>query len=175
MLIRSRVPVPCQYNEMAFLCTLYTYKYTYLSAWIQCYTILFDSSSRASANLLYPYLWSRPQTPPTHHGSAVYFLALYLKIEISNQIEERPINVTCIRSLFPQSVKASLSQFVPCCSSFAAQSDYRTSLLKRKHNNVISWVHITYSQHTILHQPAIGRQQQSPTLHFSMWAATMCT
>ena len=72
----------------------------------------------------------------------------------------------------------SLSQFVPCCSIFAARSDCRTSLLKRKHNNVISWVHITYSQYTLLHQPAIGRQQQSgrcPTLHFSMWAATMCT
>ena len=37
----------------------------------------------------------------------------------------------------------------------------RTSLLKRKHNNVIPCVHIAYSQHTILHQPAIGRQQQS--------------
>ena len=32
----------------------------------------------------------------------------------------------------------------------------RTSLLKRKHNNVISYVHIAYSQHTILHQPAIA-------------------
>ena len=107
MLIRSRAPVPCLYNGMAFSCTLYTYTYKCLSAclsakvWIQCYTLLFDSCSRASANLLYPYLWSRPQTPPTHHvekGSAAYFLVLDLKIEISNQIAEQPINVTCIRS-----------------------------------------------------------------------------
>ena len=31
-------------------------------------------------------------------GSAVYFLVLDLKIKISNQMAERPINVTCIRS-----------------------------------------------------------------------------
>ena len=33
---------------------------------------------------------------------------------------------------------ASSSQFIPCCRIFAAKSDCRTSLLKRKHNNVIS-------------------------------------
>ena len=53
-------------------------------------------------------------------------------------------------------------RFVLCCRIFAAQSDCRTSLLKRKHNNVIIIMSTYRLQHTILHQPATGRQKQNP-------------
>ena len=69
--------------------------------WIQFthyYSIQHGACSRASP---LSYLWSSPQTPPTHHVekvSGVYILVRSQNGDIQNQIAEQPINVTCIRS-----------------------------------------------------------------------------
>ena len=97
MLIRSSAPVPCLYNGRAVELS-YTaqdnsvYNIVCLCAslsakvWIQFtpyYSIQHGACSRASP---LSYLWSSPQTHPTHHVekvSGVYILVLDLKIEIS--------------------------------------------------------------------------------------------